>query len=73
MQVKQITELSNSQFAAKRRPVTEERLQNEYDYYRSLMLLQKMLNVGLITQEEFVKIDLRNRQSFSPFGAELMP
>ncbi|HQK35985.1 MAG TPA: hypothetical protein PKI14_14795 [Fervidobacterium sp.] len=73
MQVKQITELSNSQFAAKRKPVTEERLQNEYDYYRSLMLLQKMLNVGLITQEEFVKIDLRNRQSFSPFGAELMP
>ena len=73
MQVKQITELSNSQFAAKRKPVTEERLQNEYDYYRSLMLLQKMLNVGLITQEEFVKIDLRNRQSFSPFGAKLMP
>jgi hypothetical protein len=73
MQVKQITELSNSQFAAKRKPVTEERLQNEYDYYRSLMLLQKKLNVGLITQEEFVKIDLRNRQSFSPFGAELMP
>ena len=73
MQVKQITELSNSQFAAKRKPVTEERLQNEYDYYRSLMLLQKMLNVGLITQEEFVKIDLRNRQSFSPFGVELMP
>lgn len=73
MQVKKITELSNSQFAAKRKPVTEERLQNEYDYYRSLMLLQKMLNVGLITQEEFVKIDLRNRQSFSPFGAELMP
>lgn len=73
MQVKQITELSNSQFAAKRKPATEERLQNEYDYYRSLMLLQKMLNVGLITQEEFVKIDLRNRQSFSPFGAELMP
>lgn len=73
MQVKQITELSNSQFAAKRKPVTEERLQNEYDYYRSLMLLQKMLNAGLITHEEFVKIDLRNRQSFSPFGAELMP
>ena len=73
MQVKQITELSNSQFAAKRKPVTEERLQNEYDYYRSLKLLRKMLDAGLITKKEFVKIDRRNRQSFSPFGVELMP
>ncbi len=73
MQVKQITELSTSPFAAKRKPVTEERLQREYDYYRSLKLLQKMLSVGLITQEEFEKIDQRNRQSFSPFGVELMP
>jgi len=32
-----------------------------------------MLRVGLITQEEFEKIDQRNRQSFSPFGVELMP
>jgi len=73
MQVKQITELPTSQFAANRKPVTEERLQCEYDYYRSLKLLQKMLNAGLITQEEFEKIDRRNRQSFSPFGVELMP
>ena len=73
MQVKQITELSTSPIAARRKPVTEERLQREYDYYRSLKLLQKMLRVGLITQEEFEKIDQRNRQSFSPFGVELMP
>ena len=73
MQVKQITELTTTHVDAKPKPITEEKLQSEYDYYRSLMLLQKMLNVGLITQEEFVKIDLRNRQSFSPFGAELMP
>jgi hypothetical protein len=73
MQVKQITELPTSSFAAKRKPVTEERLQCEYDYYRSLKLLQKMLSAGLITQEEFVKIDHRNRQSFSPFVVELMP
>lgn len=73
MQVKQITELPNTHIDAKRKPVTAEKLQNEYDYYRSLKLLQKMLNTGLITQEEFVKIDRRNRQSFSPFGVELMP
>jgi len=73
MQVKQITEHPTSQFAANRNPVTEERLQHEYDYYRSLKLLQKMLNAGLITQEKFEKIDRRNRQSFSPFGVELMP
>ena len=73
MQVKQITELPTSPFAAKRKPATEERLQCEYDYYRSLKLLQKMLSAGLITQEEFEKIDHRNRQSFSPFGVELLP
>jgi len=73
MQVKQITELTTTHVDAKQRPVTEERLQHEYDYYRSLKLLQKMLNAGLITQEEFEKIDRRNRQSFSPFGVELMP
>ena len=73
MQVKQITEHPASQFTANRKPVTEERLQCEYDYYRSLKLLRKMLDAGLITKEEFVKIDRRNRQSFSPFGVELMP
>lgn len=73
MQVKQITELTTTHADAKRRPVTEEKLQNEYDYYRSLKLLQKMLNAGIITQGEFEKIDRRNRQSFSPFGVELMP
>jgi hypothetical protein len=73
MQVKQITELPTTHVDAKRRPVIEEKLQSEYDYYRTLKLLQKMLSAGLITQEEFEKIDHRNRQSFSPFGVELMP
>ena len=73
MQVKQITELTTTHVDVKRRPITEEKLQGEYDYYRSLKLLRKMLGAGLITKEEFVKIDRRNRQSFSPFGVELMP
>ncbi|HEY8401618.1 MAG TPA: SHOCT domain-containing protein [Cytophagaceae bacterium] len=73
MQVKQITVLPTTPVDAERKPVTEEKLQNEYDYFRSLKLLQKMLDVGLITKEEFEKIDRRNRQSFSPFGVELMP
>jgi len=73
MQVKQITVLPTTPVDAKRKPVTDEKLQSEYDYYRSLKLLRKMLGAGLITKEEFVKIDRRNRQSFSPFGVELMP
>jgi hypothetical protein len=73
MHVKQIKEYIPTGFMLQRKLITTERLQCEFDYYRSLKLLQKMLCAGLITEEEFTNIDRLNRKSFSPFGAEIMP
>lgn len=49
-----------------------EDLQGELDYWRSRKILQKMLDKGLITSDEFHKIDVLNRRSFSPKLAQLM-
>ncbi len=49
-----------------------EELQGELDYWRSRKILQKMLDQGLVTLDEFHKIDELNRRSFSPRLAQLM-
>jgi hypothetical protein len=53
--------------------VSQEQLQREFDYIQAEKLLRKMLQKGLITEAEFNKIDALNRQTFSPFLAEIMP
>lgn len=53
--------------------MSQEQLQREFDYIQAEKLLRKMLQKGLITEAEFNKIDALNRQSFSPFLAEIMP
>lgn len=53
--------------------VSQEQLQHEFDYIQSEKMLRKMLGKGLITEVEFNKIDALNRQTFSPFLAEIMP
>ena len=52
--------------------ITQEEIQREVDYWRSKKILQKMLDKGLITPDEFHKIDGLNRRSFSPKLARLM-
>ncbi len=52
--------------------MSKEQFNNELNYYLSLKMLQKMLDVGFITKEEFCKIDILNRKSFSPKLAQLM-
>jgi len=52
--------------------MSPEELQGELDYWRSRKILQKMLDKGLITSDEFHKIDVLNRRSFSPKLARLM-
>ena len=73
---KQVTKISDevidkSTTALKR--VSQEQLQREFDYIQAEKLLRKMLEKGLITEVEFNKIDALNRQTFSPFLAEIMP
>ena len=41
-----------------------EELQQEYDYIRAQSLTRKMLDAGLITEEEFNRTAARNRSSF---------
>jgi pyridoxal/pyridoxine/pyridoxamine kinase len=53
--------------------MSQEQLQHEFDYIQAEKLLRKMLQKGLITEAEFNKIDVLNRQTFSPFLAEIMP
>jgi hypothetical protein len=53
--------------------VSQEQLQREFDYIQAEKMLRKMLGKGLITEVEFNKIDALNRQTFSPFLAEIMP
>ena len=53
--------------------VSQEQLQREFDYIQAEKLLRKMLQKGLITEAEFNKIEALNRQTFSPFLAEIMP
>ena len=53
--------------------VSQEQLQHEFDYIQAERLLKKLLEKDLITDTEFNKITALNRQTFSPFLAEIMP
>ncbi len=56
-----------------KKPVSQEQLQREYDYFLAQQILESMLKNGLITLDEFNKITSLNRQSFSPSLAQIMP
>jgi hypothetical protein len=46
--------------------------QGELDYFRALKMIQKMREKGLITEDEFHRIDVLNRKSFTPVFAQLI-
>ena len=52
--------------------MSQEQFQNELNYRLSVKFIQKMLVKGLITEDEFKKIDRLNRISFSPKLAAIM-
>lgn len=70
----QVTKLTAGQIGAvpKKHQYTEEEMQREYDYIRAEQMTKKLLDKGLITEEEFDKITALNRKSFSPFLSEIM-
>jgi hypothetical protein len=53
--------------------VTNEDLEKEYAYALATKLIKGMLDAGIITQDEYAKIDTKNRESFPSFFAQLMP
>jgi len=52
--------------------MSQEQFQNELNYSLSVKIIQKMLDKGIITADEFHKIDALNRISFSPYLAGIM-
>lgn len=52
---------------------TSEALQNEYNYVLAQQITKRLLEAGLITKDEFNKITAKNRESFSPVLAGIMP
>lgn len=72
MQVTKITDGFQNQTAEKK-SFTDEELQKEFDYFMAQKLLEKLQETGLITKEELDKITEKNRQSFSPYLARIMP
>lgn len=72
MQVTKITKVPKTKPVFERKSLTSEELLREYNYIRSVKILHSLLEEGLITREEFHKIDCLNRQSFSPLYASLM-
>lgn len=72
---KKVTKLSDEVIdkSTELKRISQEQLQREFDYIQAEKLLRKMLEKGLITEVEFNKIDALNRQTFSPFLAEIMP
>ena len=72
MQVTKVTAGFQNQRAG-RKPFTDEELQREFDYYMAQKLLEKLREAGLISEGELDKITAKNRQSFSPYLARIMP
>ena len=56
-----------------KRVFTIDDLRRQYGYELATDLLHQMLELGIITQGEFTKIDAKNRKSFSPHLPELLP
>ena len=52
---------------------TQEQLQNEFNYIRAEKATKKMLEMGLVTVDEFNKIMEKNRETFSPYISKIIP
>lgn len=70
--MKYVTDVK-TEISLEKKPISQEQLQHEYDYFLAQKILESMLEKGLITVNEFNKITTLNRQSFSPALAPIMP
>ena len=71
----QVTKLTPEQMnaAPKKHEYTEEEMQREYGYMLAQQMTKKLLEKGMISEGEFHKITAKNRETFSPKLAALMP
>ena len=52
--------------------ITQEELQREFDFYRAQNALETLFMFGMISLDEFHKISVQNRKTFSPFLSEII-
>ena len=57
----------------KPKTLTEEDMLKDIQYYQAQKALKALLSSGLISLVEFNKITQQNRDTFSPYLAEIMP
>lgn len=69
----QVTQIADGILTADVPKPTDREMQNEYDYFLAERLTKKLLDKGLISVDEFDKIMAKNRRSFSPFIAKIIP
>lgn len=55
------------------KPVDQEEIIRDVNYYQAQKATQSMLVRGLISLDEFNKLTQINRDTFSPFLVEIMP
>ena len=55
------------------KPVDQEEIIRDVNYYQAQKVAQSMLDRGLISLDEFNKLTQINRDTFSPFLVEIMP
>ncbi len=72
MQVTKIT-FSEQLKALSSERMTNEQLQNEYNYIRAEQITRKLFDNGLISAGEYDRIMAENRRVFSPYLADLYP
>ena len=52
---------------------TPEQFQQDVDFYRAQQISKAMLDAGLISLSQFDKLSNMNRETFSPFLADIFP
>lgn len=70
MKVTKLEAIDSIKYEAKKH--TETSIKNEHGYLLAENLTKKLLEKGFINQSEFDKIMNKNRETFSPFLAEIM-
>lgn len=69
----QVTQIAGGEISYNDIPKpTDAEMQNEYNYIFAEQMTRKLLDKGLISEEEFDKIMVKNRLSFSPFISKII-
>lgn len=69
----QVTQIAGGEISYNDIPKpTDAEMQNEYNYILAEQMTRKLLDKGLISEDEFDKIMAKNRQSFSPFISRII-